>query len=140
MSEPVPRLRRGAAKAVKKSDRGGSKRRRVELRSKERRSKTGVAEVYDGQLDDVGSAWLAITMIVKSKPPSGCVWRVDDDSARITVAAMVDGEVQVELSGEYRNPETGLWRDPGEVAERLAQAVLYSAAAAQLSTFKGYTA
>jgi hypothetical protein len=74
-------------------------------------------------------------LIKKAKPPTGCHWQVHRDATQVVVRVVDDdGETQVELTGEYCNNKTGLWRDPCAVAETLAMAVLFSAAVNSLGT------
>lgn len=77
-------------------------------------------------------------IICKSRPPTGCAaWRVTRDTTTVTVAAVTrDGDTVVEGSGDYHDPKTGMWRDPREVAERLAQAILWGKALEALSANK----
>jgi hypothetical protein len=103
--------------------------------------RTTLADVYDGQLDDVVAAYQNIPpVIAKAKPPNGCVWRVERSESEIIVAAVKeDGEILMQISGEYHNTKTRLWRDPQEVAERLAQVVLFGAVFEKISANKTKT-
>jgi hypothetical protein len=99
-----------------------------------------LGDVYHGQLDDVLAAYnnTVIPVIKMSAPPSGCTWRVERSATSITVATVdTNGDVQVQVSGEYCNPNTGMWRDPCDVAERLAQIVLFGKVFKTVTAFKG---
>jgi hypothetical protein len=97
-----------------------------------------LTELYQGQLDDVVAAYVALTPTIrKAKPPNGCSWVVVRDSESVHVAAVKpDGEEHTKVSGEYSNPDKRLWRDPQEVAERLAQAIVFAAALQKISALK----
>jgi hypothetical protein len=96
-------------------------------------------EIYQGQLDNVFTAWENAKLIPqKAKPPTGCTWQVEKDAASVTLSAIdKDGEAVYRVDGQYCDPNTGMWRDPREVSERLAQVILYGRVLENTTSFKG---